>query len=667
MAISDQHIRLMQSEVLTDANEGGGRITGNEVVSGLSNNLFPDVSELDRTIGRVSLRKAYVQVLTNNTDVFYGNNVIIDKPPTDPLVSVALFKTDSWSDRRTNAASRIESYLARGAKIDGYLWEQHIAGQRTLLVLQRQDRPLPSVGSTLVVVKNPGLGTEQSQYVRITSVSSEVLEFTRDTTTFKRAVVTLNISDPLAFDVLGGVPDYDDVRGAGTASRVYNTLVADAAKYYGIKPLAQSAALGAFSVKASGIFTQLVPSAQSEAAISDAKPNNDAGVYIAAADGAVSFSTNLSFNVTSKLYVGQSIYPGSFSMALGTDTITETGDGLLKIGETQIGLIDYGNGILTATSGSYSGTKAISFKPAAVPSIALHSGAVNITAENRSSTFSFILDPVPASGTASVHFMAQGKWYVLRDNGAGLLKGDDSATGAGAVNYTTGSLVVTLGALPDVGSSVLFMWGIATQETVLPETNALKVYSLLTLAPPAGKNIQRNSITISWLEGVTTKTATDSNGNLTGDATGKVDYVNNTVQFTPNNLIPPNTQLEVSFNHGNRTVDSFASPAKDGNGKLNLLASNGSMIAGSVRVTWSTENDLTPIGVVPTVDQIGGANPASVLQTAVDNGSGALLLNGITNIGTVNYATGAVQFNPDTVSLLRKPVFKTLPPALAFN
>jgi hypothetical protein len=44
MAITDQDIRLMASEVLADTSDGGGRMTGNEVVDGVSNNLFPDTT-----------------------------------------------------------------------------------------------------------------------------------------------------------------------------------------------------------------------------------------------------------------------------------------------------------------------------------------------------------------------------------------------------------------------------------------------------------------------------------------------------------------------------------------------------------------------------------------------------------------------------------------------
>ena len=54
--------------------------------------------------------------------------------------------------------------------------------------------------------------------------------------------------------------------------------------------------------------------------------------------------------------------------------------------------------------------------------------------------------------------MAGGRWYVLRDNGAGELRGVSSSYGVGTLNLTTGSVVVTLGALPDVGSVVIFTY-----------------------------------------------------------------------------------------------------------------------------------------------------------------------------------------------------------------
>ncbi|MDP3334971.1 MAG: hypothetical protein Q8S55_23750 [Methylococcaceae bacterium] len=140
--------------------------------------------------------------------------------------------------------------------------------------------------------------------------------------------------------------------------------------------------------------------------------------------------------------------------------------------------------------------------------------------------------------------MAQGKWYVLRDDGAGSLRGDDASNGAGIVNYLTGSVIITLGALPDVGSSVILTWGIATQEkTISPAT--LKAKSVIQLTPPVGKKIQSGSISITWLDG-TLKTATATAGVIGGDATGTVNYSTNTIEIYPNSLPLSGTEFTVA-------------------------------------------------------------------------------------------------------------------------
>lgn len=63
MTIQTGDIKLLKSQVLLDTADGGGAMTSNEVIDGQSNNLFPDVSALDRTYGRISMRKAEISVV----------------------------------------------------------------------------------------------------------------------------------------------------------------------------------------------------------------------------------------------------------------------------------------------------------------------------------------------------------------------------------------------------------------------------------------------------------------------------------------------------------------------------------------------------------------------------------------------------------------------------
>ena len=66
MSLSASDVKLFQSERLTDTEDGGGRATGNEVQPGQVNNVFEDISRLDRATGNTSLRKVFVGLSTND-------------------------------------------------------------------------------------------------------------------------------------------------------------------------------------------------------------------------------------------------------------------------------------------------------------------------------------------------------------------------------------------------------------------------------------------------------------------------------------------------------------------------------------------------------------------------------------------------------------------------
>ena len=107
MPIQSGDVKLLKSAVMADVPEGGGAPTGLVIADGVSNSIFPDISELDRAGGRVSLRKTFVAIQTDDRDVYFGGNVIVAEPPADPRVSVTLFTTGETFDRRTAAASRM--------------------------------------------------------------------------------------------------------------------------------------------------------------------------------------------------------------------------------------------------------------------------------------------------------------------------------------------------------------------------------------------------------------------------------------------------------------------------------------------------------------------------------------------------------------------------------
>ena len=436
MPIQSGDVKLLKSAVMADVPEGGGAPIGIVIADGVSNAIFPDISELDRAGGRVNLRKSFVQVATDDTDTYFGANVIVAEPPQDERVSITLFSTRKTFDTREQAQTRIEAYLNKGPEWAGYLFENHIAGQRVIQIFQRLGDAVPNVGQTLVLIENEGLPTQKEQYIRATAVSVVERSFTYNTDQdYKASVVTVSISDALRFDFTGS-PATRTFTRANNATRVRDTVVADAGTYVGVVPLTQAANVGDFTIKGASIYTQLVPSAQTETPISFVPPYAAAGLPVPGA-APVSYTASHAWNTSIKFNLPGGCLPGSLSIV--TDGITIFDDaGLLKTASGTLGTIDYANGILSLSSGSMSAAKVITYTPAAQLQRAPQSAEIAVTPESRGQSYVGTVNPVPQPGTISISYMAQGRWYVLSDGGNGSLKGLDASYGAGTITRTPG-------------------------------------------------------------------------------------------------------------------------------------------------------------------------------------------------------------------------------------
>jgi len=656
MPIQSGDVKLLKSAVMADVPEGGGAPTGNAIADGVSNAIFPDISELDRAGGRVNLRKTFVSVQTDDTDTYFGANVIVAEPPQDERVSVTLFSTRKTFDTREQAQTRIEAYLNKGPEWAGYLFENHIAGQRVIQLFQRLSDAVPNVGQTLVLIENEGLPTQKEQYIRATAVSVVERSFTYNTDQdYKAAVVTVSLSDALRFDFTGSPASRTFTRAAN-ATRVRDTVVADAGTYVGVVPLTQAAHVGDFTIKGASIYTQLVPSAQTETPISFVPPYAASGLPVPGA-APVSYTASHAWTTTIKFNLPGGCLPGS--LTIQTDGITIFDDaGLLKTASGTLGTIDYANGILSLNAGSMSNTKNVTYTPAAQLLRAPQSTEIAVTPESRSQSYVGTVNPVPQPGTLSISYMAQGRWYVLSDGGNGTLKGLDASYGAGTFNKNTGAFVVTLGALPDVGSSLILTWNVPTQETQHPSA-VLKASQSLALSPPAGKSVQPGTLTITWPNesGTGTRTASAStSGALSGDATGTLYVAQNRLEFAPNVLPQVGSLLTVSYVAGPKQEDSFAHPSRNGSGQVPVTATLGSIEPGSLEIEWNTLTDNSVLGTYTfaQIYEMGIPWWSDPTQIARDDGNGNVVLNG-SNIGTVNYTTGQVVFNPDVTVQIPRP------------
>lgn len=649
MPIQSGDVKLVKSSVMADVPEGGGAPTGIVVPDGVSNAIFPDISEVDRAGGSVMARKVSMKIDTDDASVYLGANVIVAEPPEDPRLSVTLFAAADTFETRAQAQSRIESYLTVGAQLSAYLFGDHIAGQRTLTMLGRTTDPIPPVGTTFALRASIA-GVMREQYVRVTDVSSFDRTFTTpDGKDFVRRQQTVGISDALRYDFPGQVQAYfsDAQVDFTNRTRVFDTVVADAARYYGVVPLTSAASLGDFTVDARDIYTQLVPSAQIETPIPDARPNRQTGAAVAAGDVIVQ-SLSHAFTTTSSMYVGSAFLPGSMTVERDGIVLKDSGGKLINQATLlQVGTADCDNGVLGLTEnvfGTGGGVHVVTMTPAERPEVMTRSFAVPITAVTQRLSYALTLTPPPAPGSLELGYRSGGRWYSLFEDGSGRIAGANTAFGAGTLNQTTGTMAVTLGALPDIDTQLILAWApqgtsMKTSAVVAASSSPLKgrFFFTVLLREADGwtpRKIKPGTVSLSWDDG-TARTITDNAaGVVSGYGVGKFDYNGGALRFSPTTLPPKSTELTVSITEtvqDEDVVSSFTDGGADWTFSL-----GGYVQAGTVEFGVAAQHVVRNF---PDYDV-----PTPKVLRVFDDGAGHLVIantDGNLVVGTVAYATGA--------------------------
>ena len=657
MPIETNNLVLYKSERLTDTSDGGGKYSGQIVVDGESNNLFPDVSELDRTMGRVSLCKIFAGVTSDDTDALMGSTVFISKNPDDPNVSALLFSTKSHTDTRDAAQNRLENYLAKGAQVVGSLLDTAYSGMKSFQVVMDKNETENNIGDTIVLIVSEGTANEFAQYVRITSVETRTATLRVDKSNIEYKVTTYSFQDPLSRDFVGVTASqwYNNVKPATT---LRDSIVADAGVYNASVALADDVSVGSFTVQAESIFSQLIPSSQTETPLLDLNAVSENPALIAGNSGTITTQFTTNVNTSQSLYIGSSVMPASVSFTLFGQSITDNGGTLRTATGTQVGTIDYQTGRIVWTNaiGSGNATISITFTPASAPVQPFESYALPVTQGNQGTNWTGVLVPIPAPGALSVSFMAQGKFYVLKDNGTGRLVAANESIGSGSINYSTGTWLLTTGALPDVGTPILLQWGspITTfARADLPVSPAAVRFNINSIAGnnDGFKQAFKAGVVIKWLlEGVE-KTAT-SNGaaQFTGDATGTINYANGDVVLIPNVLPQKGTVFTISYQTSAQNTESL-SPVADGQNKLTFTLANTDVHPNTVFLMVTL--DKVASGETPQIDGLL-AGVLELHDVPIDATNGNIVNKSGTVQGTINYTTGVVEITPTKVASVYK-------------
>lgn len=511
MAIQSGDIKLLASKVMDDVSNGGGGPTGIVIADGVSNAVFGDVTERARAAGSVSIRQVFLAVQTPDTDAYMDPTLIVSRPPNDPNVSITLAKCNMFA-RRTEIANSIENYLIQSSEWSGYLFENHVVGQRSIQLLQRPGTAPPAIGRTLVLIENELLPSRTQQYVRITRVETTTRMFTEidpsgKAIDFLADLHQCDLTDALRIPLTGSPPNRTYARQPGRAT-VRDTSVADAAQYYGSSTLTAAAELGASTFRVANIYTQLVPSDRSE--------------------------------------------------------VTALGQRPAAVRQLEL---------------------ATTPRPISVP-VAAHTYRIKVGQENRGFSFVQILKPFPAPNSIAISWMALGVWYSLTDDGTGQLVGD----GVGTVDYTNGNIAITLTALPDVGSSVIFQWG--EKSAFVNRSNSVSFRAPEYALKLDHAGIKPGTLTIGWTSGNVARTATDdSTGRLTGAAVGEINYASGDLFIRPTAMLDAGGEFQIAYQHAT-IVSKNATVSPDAGGFASIVLDT-VPAAGSVTVKWTTVREVS--------------------------------------------------------------------------
>jgi hypothetical protein len=748
--INKEQIKLMESQRLDDTDQGGGQMTAHEIVDGAVNNLFPDISRLDRVYGRVSMRKCYLSVQTANRETYYGSHTILTKQADDPNVFVCFFSSKDWFDTRLDARNRIEAYLVKGPHSNLKLWGDHYLGTSLLKFITIEGWPIPEIGDVLVMIASQEDNAEQ--YVRVIDVSAEMQEFfsttggADQTAGFYRNVVSVKIGTQLKYDMIGSEVYYH--WNAMVSDDVYTTVAADASRYYGIATLAEDIVQDTLQLRVDDYQTNLVPSAASETAVTDAGVGVSISPVITTQTSPTTVTRSILYNIhpNAKFFIGEGVNPKEdLTISLGGGIVlTHDNSGNVYNGSVAVGSVAYATGIVTFGEPGFStsGTGTVTYTPACAPQQVSETGAIVIDTNNRGFVYVFNCNPIPEPRTLKVEYLAGGKWYTLWDEGNGKIVGLDPKIGSGQLSYDTGSLSVTLGAMPDVDSKVIFFWAKPAEYYDLSGETLPLSYAFMTNHTA----IARNTFALTWV-GDGNGTGPDGDYAIVDDGNGQLvtgqynwglatvwaastSYdVGSTVRpTTPNGFayecttqgasgggepawptvdgttvndgsvvwecvtpavgdwepaaifnevgfiryatgevrtaidianqdVPQaSTIFTIIYNYGDKILDEFNMPPRDGNGHIELYLTNTPIVPGTFKIEW--HNDLEVYDPETRIDMT--KDPTYIFR---DDGQGKFLddeNDGTTGWfqGTIDYSSGRVYFHPDRRSVFPFAVYE---------
>lgn len=445
---------------------GGGPPTSQLVPDGASNTFLPDLSEDARTGGLVEVVHLHGVLRNTDTDALLGANIIVAEPPDDPAVSITLIKSPGTFSRRPDLVRLIEASSTPGAEFNGFLLGNLQVGHRGMKIAQRPGQTTPSINTSLVLVFDEGLVTEQVQYVRIRRVTIGTEYFTVEINgqfvDMPIQVADCELFSEIEYDFPGSDANRFYARQAGkTLTRRVN--VTDAGTFYSASRLTVATAPTDLDIKLDSVYTQIVPNTRTETPLLNQFPGGTRLVDLVDSMGTLQVSAA---NHTGRMLITEATQgyvqtfkmvpppaPGSVAMsymALGQwQTIYDDGAGNMGDGPGG-GQVLYPTGDASVTTDALSdyNTFQIWTWSDTTPYInQVPSGPVAIT--TRPPEFALDITPGSAVDGATVAWTSDGVAKLATADAAGVLSGDAT----GLMVSALGKVFIRPAAMPDAGTN----------------------------------------------------------------------------------------------------------------------------------------------------------------------------------------------------------------------
>ncbi len=635
--INRSDLQIFASERLTDEDDGGGFPTA-IALTGKPNELFNPISNIARVNGSFELRLVYQGMQLANDEMLIGAFSAITQPSLDENVSYLMFPVDKFGASRADIVNRVEAHSVATIESRMTLMSIQTKNSKFVQAYQEVGEPLPVVGETFCIDQSGEKLETAMQFIKVESVESEYRTFTSPSgQKFSKTVVKITTTDKLLYDFYG--IDYPVEGYANPSCKLKETQQVNAAQYYGVKPLKKAINKATKSLQVSSIFEQLVPTNKIEEPMVDRQIGMRNMLIASGKDGddgvaTISMRSYIPANEAYTVYLPTAISAGSITLSASKVSIIER-DGYLVQNGNKVANIDYQNGCIKFYSTNRFYLYSISYRPATKHNQVSHTAKIDINLANQGTNYNLTLNPAPAVGSLMVSYRSQGRWYDLYADDLGKLGGTSDKHGSGNINHATATASISCGALPDLGSSILFAW--ATDVNVNNRCDSeLQARYAVKLDNPA----YHKTLTLSWKDARNYKRTAqcDSKGIITGDCEGYYDRDTDTIYINLSYELKPQTQINLSYQGGNKISQELTyTRTLDGiiNANLNKAVKPFSF---SANYSLTDNKDVH--------DLVSNRSSITVVSGVVDDGQGNLLDSDDNKVlGTIDYTTGTLQFN----------------------